>query len=976
MELYHNTLTVSVGAEQKRAYYEIPKKNQEELTSAKFSYFEKFTPEVFEKSGETEIPVPSCMEILGYGSHQYTNVDYPFPYAPPQILKDIPCGVYDFSYDLKSKLDRHYLAFSGVDNCFYLFVNGKFVGYSSISHAYHEFDLTPYLKKKGNLIRVVVLKWSSTSYLEDQDKLRMSGIFGKVKMLHRPEGHLRDFSVRTESKGKTGKIYVSLDAEAEVSLFDGEKKIATRVGKEAIFKVPNAKLWTAETPYLYTLKIEKNGETIEEKVGIRTVSVKGGVVLLNGKPVKFKGTNRHSMTLHGYVETDEEILRDLTMLKENNFNAIRTSHYPPQPILPRLCDELGIYLILEADVEAHGTVSQNGGYALDRFNDIAEDARFEEQIVARALSAYERDKNRPSVVIWSLGNESGWGKNFVASATALRKKDTTRLLHYEGTWNGATQTFYKEKVLDLNGRMYPKYDWTAKYTGNRPLVLCEYTHALGNSCGDVKDYWGIIYKNQKICGAFVWEFCSHSVVKDGKILYGGDFGEKINSGDFCMDGLVQTDRTHNPSFFEVREAYAPVSCAYENDVLTITNRFDFLSLSALKARYAFYEDGKSVEGGEIPLGDTPPQKSWAFALHAPKTEGKYQTLEVVFEKDGKELSKKHFVLQNQYQGEKANALEKIGVEKAEGTFGVRNFIRAVKPVCMRAPLDNDIYDLPKWKGYGICDADWFCTEEKHEENTATYVGALVADARNKIADVEIKAEEKETEIEVDVHATVQTESEFLPRFGLRLELSPKFHTGKFFGRGPGESYIDRNLSTPVGLYALSADDNYAYPKPQESGSHFDTRFVYLTNGAQGYMIDGEENFSFCLSKYSVEDYKPHLYEMKKDTGKLYLYVDYKMSGVGSHACGPQLKKEYQLSEREISYSFKIKKLKFGADLFTAHRQTEKAEGEETVEEVPVSEELPTPVEVPKKPTKRKKRTERKPFDGEKTVSGEASQGKE
>ena len=924
MELYHQTVVHEVNVMKKRAYYTLEEKNVDVLTDCKFSYFEKFTPELFNAEGKNEEKVPFCWQVRGYDAHQYTNVRYPFPYDPPYILKDIPCGVYDFDYELKSDKEKHYITFQGVDSCFYLFVNGNFVGYATISHALHEFDITNYLQKQ-NKIKVVVLKWCSGSYLEDQDKLRMSGIFGEVKILHRPQDHVFDYSLKSDIVDGKGVVRFVADKACKVTVKDGEKVVGVSEGEKVEFQIENPKLWNAEEPNLYDVIIERKGETFFEKVGVRKVTIEKGVFLLNGKPVKFKGVNRHSSTKKGYVETIEDLKTDLAILKENNFNAIRTSHYPPHPELPRLCDEQGFYLMLEADVETHGVVSRFGGYDCEYFNDIAEDPQFQEAIVARSASAYERDKNRTSVLIWSLGNESGWGENFEQAARFIQSVDD-RPVHYENVWCAKDADRSKELAkfdfsktsLDMESRMYAPWQYIDEYDGEIPYVLCEYTHAMGNSCGDAHDYWAAIYRNPKACGAFVWEFCNHTVeTPDGKILYGGDFGEKYHDGAFCMDGLVTMDRKCNPSMYELKEVYAPVTCAFDNGVLTITNRYDFISLDEIEGSYEWTEDGEKIGGGALDLSGVSAGETKGFALDVPCVKG-YLTLDLFFKKNGKVVGRKQIVVNSEYQGENANELKDISFKETDGKISVEDFIVDVQPIWTRASIDNDRDVDWKWKQVGLYDAQFFVTSKTTEENAVVIKGAIVCDTVQKIADVCIKVTGEGDRIRFAVQTKITTKVEFLPRFGITLTLNPAFKKGVYFACGNGEAYIDRNLAAPLGLYEIEAGENYAYTHPQESGSHYGAKFICLTDGNNRYMVDAKKDFSFCLTQYAVSDYKPHIYEMDKDTGRLYLHIDYKMSGVGSNSCGPKLEKRYALTETEFEYEFTVKAVK--GDLFKAHRQ--------------------------------------------------------
>ena len=402
MKKYHEQLVTSVNTLPSRSYYEIQGVEKEFLAKWKFEYFPKCPSNIEDVTPTKILIVPSTWLIEGYDYHQYTNVRYPFPYDPPYIHKDNPCAVYTFDYEVNNKSDKYYLNFDGVDSCFYLYINKNFVGYSSISHRHSEFDITEYLQNDNNEIRVMVFKWCAGSYLEDQDKFRMSGIFGDVYILRRKDDHIFDFNIKSYYKNGIGKIVYKVDKEAEVTLKDGDNVLFTNKGYNDEIIIKNPHLWTAETPYLYTLIFKYNDEVIEEKVGIRTISINDNVVLLNNQLVKFKGVNRHSMTLKGYVEAKEDLINDIKLMKKHNINAIRTAHYPPHPLLPRLCDEMGIYLMVEADIECHGVVTQKGGYDQELYDELAESPMYHDQIVERNRVMYERDKNRTSILFWSL----------------------------------------------------------------------------------------------------------------------------------------------------------------------------------------------------------------------------------------------------------------------------------------------------------------------------------------------------------------------------------------------------------------------------------------------------------------------------------------------------------------------------------------------------------------------------------------------
>lgn len=797
----------------------------------RFAYYddEPSEEEALSVQPSAEIGVPSCWQMLGYGSHQYTNIKYPFPFDPPAIDRNDPCGVYVTEFSRPKDPGKYYLNFDGVDSCFYVYVNGAFAGYSSVPHCHSEFDITALLKEE-NEIRVVVFQFSAGSYLEDQDKFRMSGIFRDVYILRRPDGHVYDYTVRASYDEKTGegRLFVYADKPCTFSFYTDSGSVvrSPKNEKECRLVLP-VRPWSAEHPVLYRLTIERAGEIIEEKVGFRTVKAEGCVLKLNGSPLKFKGVNRHSMTVNGYAETEEDLRRDLALLKEMNCNAIRTSHYPPHPLLPRLCDELGFYLLEEADLECHGLCSQRNFKDWEKYVDgFAQDPAWREQFVRRALRMYERDKNRPSILIWSLGNESGWGENLAASARALKEKGDGRLIHYEGAWSNSERRFRDEGLLDLFSRMYPEQEWLAAFaaTADRPVVMCEYSHAMGNSCGDLADYWKIIRAHPSLCGGFIWEWCSHSVLKDGKVLYGGDFGDYPNDGNFCMDGIVTTDRIPNPEYYQVQAVY-----------------------------------GEIREGAP----PAPPVLSGKNELAWRIRKGMISSLVL----DGQELLR--------------------------GPAAV---------CCYRAPTDNDVFIKEEWLDHGL-DRAYFYPSVRSEDLVR---GKLVTPYLRPVGEISFRYTEEEDGLLAEIAVGLAEHVKSLPRFGLVFPLAASRADLAWYGRGPREAYCDKTEMSPVGFYRLPSEEaQYLYPKPQESGSRCDTRLVALRMGEKWLCAESDTPFSFCVSPWLPSDYRPHAYEMPAAEG-LYLYLDYKMAGVGSNSCGPKIHEKYLLCERNFTFRFRLR----------------------------------------------------------------------
>lgn len=510
---------------------------------------------------ENTIPVPACVQMHGYDQIQYINTRYPFPVTLPHVPYDNPCWHYRRSLTLdKKEGEKYYLDFEGVDSAFYLYVNGKYKGYSQISHATSEFDVTELLKDGENTIDVLVLKWCVSTYLECQDKFRFSGIFRSVYLLSRPKNHITDYRILTSFAGNDGVLRFINESAVDIRLVFNRKSAFVKAGKKVEIFVKNAKKWTAETPSLYALEIYAEGEKIIEKVGFREVKIEDKVFKINGAGIKLKGVNRHDFNCKtGATVTLADLVQDIRLMKELNVNAVRTSHYPNMPEFYRLCDKMGLYVMDEADLEMHGACTRGGGYDRSLWSEYAENEFFADGIVDRHIALVERDKNRPCVIIWSLGNESSFGKAFFKGARYIRKRDKTRPVHYEGLQE-ANKKYYYSRLVDMVSMMYPslekiKKDVLENPKETRPFVLCEYTHAMGNSCGDIADYWKTIYNEPQMMGGFVWEWADHGIKTKKGFLYGGDFGESEHDGNFCCDGLLTPDRKIKSNALEMQAVY-------------------------------------------------------------------------------------------------------------------------------------------------------------------------------------------------------------------------------------------------------------------------------------------------------------------------------------------------------------------------------------------------------------------------------------
>lgn len=662
---FQNPQILHVGTQPLHAYY-VPCTNEKEAINAdmmttsrvkslngvdwKFKYFKSYheVPEYqFSEQSEFEnfdsILVPSCWQILGYDQKQYVNARYPIPFDPPYVPDDNPTGVYvkEFWLTQQEINQRIFLNFDGVDSCYYVWVNGMFIGYSQISHSGSEFEITDCVKVGKNLLSVVVLKWCDGTYLEDQDKLRFSGIFRDVYLVLRPKEFVRDFTVKTDliENYSQGVLKIELELEGTIDvtlrLYDPEGIcLGEQVykGETLIFQVSEPQLWDAENPNLYSLIIETKDEVIAQKVGIRKVEVKGNLLLLNGKKFKLKGVNRHDSDPYtGAVISREQLEKDLSLMKAHNVNAIRTSHYPNAPWAMQMYDRYGFYVMDEADLEAHGCGALYGG--IYEPNDMAEvqtdltigylmqDKAYEKAVLDRIQHLVIRDKNCASVFSWSLGNESGYGPNLEKAAIWVKTYDDTRVISYENSiWQIPESSYINDTSnLDLFTRMYSSLEFVDAYCsqeGKKPFVEIEYCHAMGNGPGDLEEYFQKMYQYDGYAGGFVWEWCDHSIymgkAENGKdkFYYGGDWKEPLHDENFCMDGLVYPNRTPHTGLKEFKNVARPVRACWKNRkeaVLFLENKMDFTNIEdRYDILYQIEVDGNVKDSGYLESVYCPP----------------------------------------------------------------------------------------------------------------------------------------------------------------------------------------------------------------------------------------------------------------------------------------------------------------------------------------------------------------------------------
>ncbi|MDD4774323.1 MAG: glycoside hydrolase family 2 TIM barrel-domain containing protein [Eubacteriales bacterium] len=988
---YHkNPEILHVGCEEPRSYF-VPYDNAAAAKSSdrgKSAFFKslcgewnfRFYPTVhdiehflsadFCVCGMDKLTVPMNWQMAlgrGYDVPNYTNVNYPFPCDPPHIPDDNPCGLYirDFYIpaDILSAKDI-YINFEGVDSCFYLWINDRFAAYSQVSHLTSEVNITQYLNQGRNQIKILVVKWCEGSYLEDQDMWRMSGIFREVYLLYRDRICIGDIYAKPvlNKDYKSGRLIVELDAngplEIEWSLTDGGHTLREGVCNAGGIScdIESPKLWSDETPHLYQLNIRSGGEYIMLHIGFRRYEIVDGIVLINGQKVKAKGVNRHdSHPYLGHATPLDHMLNDLYIMKAHNVNMVRTAHYPNDPRLPELCDILGIYVVDETDIETHGM-----GSGLSGWSGISDDPAWERAYVDRARRMVERDKNHASIIMWSLGNESGFGCNHKAMSRFIKSRDSSRFVHYEGASLNYTKGIQMTDVVDIESRMYTHPDQIIEYLNDerysQPFFLCEYSHAMGNGPGDLGNYWDKIYAYDNFFGGCVWEFTDHSVAlrneKTGKPIYtyGGDFDDFPNDGNFCIDGLVYPDRRISNSLLELKQAIKPISVADTGSGrYLIKNLRYFTNLDDISLYWSLERNGEIVSDGSVKL-DIPPQGEREIkpdisadlpGYYYIKFSFRYNTA-VPWSGAGHEVGFAQFritgrqdipaqPITSSYIPEVDIHGNYIRVTAGETDYvfdRVRGIIADIvdngksiltvpaRLTVWRAPTDNDRNIRRQWQHAAF---------DRVSEKCYAFERITTAGPEVKFrASLSLGGHTHAPILHADVLYTVYCDGAlgvrydvkvnnnvpFLPRFGLELTMPERTENFSYFGRGPMESYCDKRLASYVGLFKTTVTENFEhYIFPQENSSHDDTVWAAISSytGHGLHISAGGDYFTVNASHYNTKQLTEtaHDYELvpSKETT---VNIDYRQSGIGSNSCGPGLDERWQLREKDFNFTIRIK----------------------------------------------------------------------
>lgn len=963
--------TLHVNNMPPRAYF-IPKDSMLLLNGTwSFRYFDsvELLPEDLNiwdiEIGKETIPVPSVWQIHGYDKHQYTNVRYAIPVDPPFVPRENPCAIYERKFDIAKDADKkYYINFDGVDSCYYLWLNGQFVGYSQVSHSTSEFDISKYIVDGSNTIRVLVLKWCDGTYLEDQDKFRTSGIFRDVYLLTRPKNHISDLQIRAipTNDFKSGDLSIAVKYSEEA--FPIDVKVYTPCGNEIAsvkfqdktsIHLDDIKLWDAEHPRLYKIVLQANGETIENLQGFRKIYIENNVLMINGVPIRFRGVNRHdSSPFVGPALDRDFVINELKLMKELNINSIRTSHYPNNPWFYDLCDKYGFYVISESDIETHGIQAHRGKMDNEDYSIYARDPRFREPILDRVQRNLIINQNHTSIVIWSMGNESGYGENFENALAWCRQFDNSRLLHFESFYNKPDDFEADMSLFDLYSRMYPSIEeYTEILSSNKfkkPCVLCEYIHAMGNGPGDAEDYWQLFDKYPNACGGFVWEWCDHAFIlnndkDDLRFGYGGDFGEIQHDGNFCVDGIVTPDRRIKTGALEIKNVYRPLRARLENNKLVIKNTMEFTNAyDEYTAKLTLQVNGCAKESVELDLSGLNAKSEKQFDIPFNIPDGKVNLLLETFNKEAKpllakgerlgvcQLNVKECICElpdvdlpaPKFSDERFST--KIYGDNFEITYNKRsacfdsikiaNVEMLQEPahfITMRAPTDNDrniknMWYMARYNMSPIRSYDTCVKQENNYVSIKTHIG-LCPISVGKVLDADVCYKIfGDGSIDVCIDAEKHPIYPFLPRFGIRLMLKKGFNDLEYKGYGPYESYIDKRQASYYGKFSSTVDKEYQdYINPQEHGSHYGTRWLSLscTCGAK-IEVASPSGISFNASKYSVEELerKAHDFELE-ESPYTNLILDAEMAGIGSNSCGPELLEKYRY-EGKFSACMRIK----------------------------------------------------------------------
>ncbi len=892
---------------------------------------EGFQAMTFDDSSWAEIEVPGHWQLQGYGAPAYTNVRYPFPVEPPFVPMENPTGEYRLTLELDEVWPEALLRFDGVDSAFTLWCNGIELGWSTGSRLVAEFAVGQLLRAGSNVLAVRVHQWSSASYLEDQDMWWLSGIFREVTLLERPAQGVDDVFVLADYDPATGAGVLTVQTSDVATVSCPELGLVQAPAGEPI-AIAAVQPWTAETPRLYDLTVSTAGENAYLRVGFRSVAIVDGVFTVNGSPILLRGVNRHEWHPdRGRVMDAETMLADVLLMKRHNINAVRTSHYPPHPDFLELCDEYGLWVVLECDLETHG-FEPNGW----RGNP-SDDPRWQAAYLDRIQRTVERDKNHPSIIMWSLGNESGLGQNLAAMADWVHGRDASRPVHYEGDWDSTYVDVYSRMYADhaeveAIGRRQEGSTRDPGADAHRrdlPFMQCEYAHAMGNGPGGLSEYQELFEKYPRLMGGFVWEWIDHGIrqhTADGRQYfgYGGDFGEEYSDGNFIADGLLFPDRTPSPGLLEFKKVIEPVRIEVGAGTITVHNRHDTLDTAHLSFEWTVTEDGLSRAAGTVGVpvlaaGDTVTVPAPAGP---PLTGEGWLTVRAVLAGDTSWAGAGHEIAWGQGQLNDSAPTPAGGSTLDPTAFDPHTgqllrlggqALRGPRLDVWRATTDNDRGEreplAPLWRAAGL--------HRMRHRTIAVEAGPSEVIVRCRVAPAAIDAG-----LLVDYHWTgcgqglrlevsVRPEGDWpvpLPRLGLLLELPQSISDVEWFGGGPGEAYADSRCAARIGRFQSSVDDwQTPYVYPQENGNRTAVRWARLTGpDGSGLVIGGEPNIELGVRRWSSNDLEvaSHPTDLV-DRGVVFVNVDLAQNGLGTASCGPGVLPQHRLWARPVSFALTL-----------------------------------------------------------------------
>ncbi len=988
---YHKSLSsLHIGCEKPRAYY-IPYQSEETALTGKrenssnfislcgewnfkfYNSFEDIDADFLKTEFSDSIAVPKCWQVelgKGYDVPLYSNLFYPFPLDPPHVPDENPAGHYNRKIGIKKQSGKkYYINFEGVSSCFYLYINGNFAAYSQVSHCTTEVDITDLLVNGENTVDAVVVKWCDGTYLEDQDMFRLSGIFREVYILERAESAIADIYIKTELSEKLDSATLTADAEGEYKLIAPNGEIAAQGSGKVEINLDSPVLWSSEKPELYTLIIKAAGEYIPFKIGFKRVEIKGNVAYVNNQPIKLYGINRHDSNPEtGYYCDMEHMLCDIHIIKQGNCNTIRTSHYPNEPRFMELCDEYGLMVVDEADIETHGMgFEYRDTWDWMRWSKLSTDDEWEPAYVDRAERLFERDKNHACVIMWSLGNESGCGKNHRAMGKFIKSRDPKAIVHYENAhleFKAVPVGENYSDISDVESRMYASLEYTQQYAENKnakkPFYFCEFSCSM--TTGDIHAHCDMFRKYPSIWGGCYWELTDHGVaVNGGKgFRYGGDFGDYPHNSICCVDGVVFPDRKLRPGFFDMKKGYEPFEGEYENGTVKIFNRRYFETLSDLYIDWALEINGEAVISGRINETDIAPQSAKEFKLFetAPESDCAYLTLKFR-EKNERKWAKADFEVGFiQFDLSVKTEKEKIKSACPEYTEGDR-FIkidcgnvaytfdkpygRISSVACGGREMLSEPVKIEIWKAHGYNQqgtADDRRSAAMQAAVQKTYGTKIEkeADCLKIICPVSIGGPavvpvlngELEFKFYTDGSAVMAFGGEFrqllaemdmhLPRFGFAFKLKGGYENMEFFGKGPIEAYADRHLGCRYGKFKTTVNENFvSYVRPIENGAHFGSKYGKVANESGAGMIFAPafEDAFF----YNATHYTPYMLEATAHNDELVpsedtiVYADYRFDIRGGHGYYDTVEPERKWGFEPFKFAVAFKPFEKSEDSF-------------------------------------------------------------